>query len=493
MGKPAHPSVIVTLQDAHVSLSGQPVLHSITWRLQAGERWGIFGGNGSGKSTFLRLVRGDLWPRHVDSPPRLYSYNGHAQAAPAGVRARMPMVSHEQQDRYHAMGWNPTLEEATASGLFDSIFVYQALTQEQRERAHWMMERFGIAHLAKRGLLEVSRGEARRALIARALMQEPLVLLLDECASGLDVESREILAGQLNQLQSTTLLYASHRHDELPIHLTHALWMHEGRIQSHGPHAARPAASIPTPKTPRMAEAIPRAVEKPFLVKIQNATVCLDGQPVLHEINWGMYADENWAVTGPNGCGKTTLLQLIHGEHWPALGGEIARFNQHEPMAREQLQRRIGYVSPHLQADYTYNETVYEAVLSGRFGSIGLFHHAKPEDEEAAQQWMRQFDLDPLRGCPIRELSYGQLRKVLFARALVNRPWLLLLDEPYDGLDAESRREMSRLIDGIGRAQARVIMVTHHAHDLPACITHVMQLRGGRIEGCWPVQSISAS
>jgi ABC-type molybdenum transport system ATPase subunit/photorepair protein PhrA len=154
----------------------------------------------------------------------------------------------------------------------------------------------------------------------------------------------------------------------------------------------------------------------------------------------------------------------------------------------ETFRRRAALVAPHLQADHPLHLSVAEVVQSGRYASIGLSDAPSAADAAAARRAMREFDVLPYAQRTLRELSYGQLRRVLFARAWVVRPKLLLLDEPFAGLDALTQQALQTRIERRVADGAAVVMVLHRRNDWPQCATHELQLVGGTLRYAGPVR-----
>jgi molybdate transport system ATP-binding protein len=209
--------------------------------------------------------------------------------------------------------------------------------------------------------------------------------------------------------------------------------------------------------------------------------VYVDHRAVLRSLDWEIRPGEHWAVVGPNGSGKSTLLRLLHGDLAPALGGVIERAGFPRGTPLEDFRRTVGVLSPQLQSDHAREDlTVEEIVMSGRHASIGLNSAASSADRRAARRVLTAFDLTGLAARKPRQLSYGQLRRVLLARALVNRPKLLLLDEPCTGLDAASRAVVLARLEELARSGVQVVMATHHASDLIPSVNRILRLRNGR-------------
>ncbi|HLY53420.1 MAG TPA: ATP-binding cassette domain-containing protein, partial [Steroidobacteraceae bacterium] len=224
------------------------------------------------------------------------------------------------------------------------------------------------------------------------------------------------------------------------------------------------------------------------LVQLERARVYLEGSRALSDISFTVRSGECWVVHGRNGSGKTTLLRTLYGDHGVAVGGRLERAGVSAGVPLERFKRRVGLVAPHLQADHPRDLTVAEVVQSGRYASIGLNGAARRADRLAARRTLARLGLTRLAQRPLRELSYGQSRRVLFARALVREPQLLLLDEPFAGVDAPTRRALMRRVGSLAANGTAVVVTAHRAADWPGCATHELELAGGRARYCGPLR-----
>lgn len=500
---------LVVLTDASVELGGRLILRDINWSLHPGQHWVIVGRNGSGKSTFLRLVRGELWPviNANPIPPRVYHLNGDddAQFTAVGIKEAFATVSPEHHNRYLQQEWSLRVRDVVRSGVGGGDYAYQTLTSDQRDDVEAVIDLMRVRHLTARNVQELSTGELRRVLIARALAGRPRVLVCDEIGDGLDAGSRATLLEALDDAAraGTQLLVSTHRGNELPSAMTHQLTLEEGRIVDQerlGRHQGRKAfddwfkhpgtkgeSSAPTERTfpatgPTGSRPAARQDPGPALIEIHDADVYLgtSTKPTLKGINLEIRQGQHWAVLGPNGSGKSTLLKLIAGDVHPAFGAQVRRFAFTPRNTLWELRARLGLVSPELQSAYRESIPAADVVASGFFSSIGLLDRPSTAQRRKVRQTLAMLGLSALADRNFLELSFGEARRILLARALVKDPALILFDEPFDGLDVPARRLMRQALDQAAGTGATLVVVTHHEEDLPACITNVIQMENGR-------------
>lgn len=469
---------LIALERVNADLDGRPVLHDVTWRLQEGEQWAIIGPNGSGKSTLLRVIRGDLWPRRDDGV-RAYALDGGPE--PVGAAAtRIGYVSPELQERYTRLDLAIDGRALVASGLHDVVYLAGPLSADDHARVDAIVERFGLQSLIDRPISALSFGQLRMLLIARALVRMPRVLILDECANGLDHRARGELVAFLEQVAGTThVIVASHRGVELPATTTHHALIEGGRLVSTGsglPPERRSATSSSLTSGER------RAHERhEVLVAIERADVYRGEQRVLHQVEWSIRRGEHCIVRGPNGAGKSTFAGLIAGTIPAAHGACVIRFGEHGPFDLWALKRRIAHVSDALQTAYDANPTVEGVIASGFVSSIGVMHEPDEAELRIVHELMRKLALEPLSGRRFGTLSFGERRKVLIARALVHRPDVLILDEVWSGLDAAFRTALAALLDELAEGGTTLVVISHHDDDVPPFVRRTFVIDGGRI------------
>jgi molybdate transport system ATP-binding protein len=472
-------SSIVSLSGVDVDIAGTTVLHGIELAIRPGEHWGIVGGNGSGKSTLLALLAGQRWPA-PGRGSRRYDFGNGSETDAVTARARITLLGHELQDLYTARGWNFRVQDIVLSGLTRTDIPQRRRSPTALAAADTLLARTGLTPLAERRLLELSRGEQRRVLICRALAFGPALLLLDEPASGLDADARAALDQLLAAVAATTpLVIAAHRAGELPASVNRRAWLDRGRLAAGAGAIERErqgeSASGDASAAVRRAAAASIMVGQPVaagstaagdrdpavLIEVRRASVWLDGRPVLRDLDFTLREGEHWLVTGPNGAGKSSFLRLLNAELRPARGGRIRWPGLGEPRDVWTLRRRVALVSAELQARYRYPTTVFDAVASGCTASIGRVAPLTAARRARVEALLVAFELEALAGRLLTSLSYGQRHRALIARTLAASPKLLLLDEPWEGLDRDHCERIGRVLQQAMVEGTQVICVSH--------------------------------
>jgi molybdate transport system ATP-binding protein len=394
------------------------------------------------------------------------------------------LASPELAELYRRRGWNLPVWEVVATGFWNDHRLVRPLSEEQRGHILNKMKLLGIADLAQRGFLELSQGQGMKVLLARALVSEPRFLIMDECLTGLDRGSLSLMSLVLEHLaqKGGQIICTTHRHDELFQGITHTLTLDKGRIVNQASFKPRKkTANLSLAPSPARDDFAPKKRQKGFQYHINQGQVAIDHKPILKDINWTVKKDEHWALMGQNGSGKSTLLKLLSGDLHPKKGGVIERFDGKNPKSIWEIRRKTGFVSSDFQARHFKKATVLDTVVSGFFGSVGLHQKPRPTQIEAAKNLLENLKITDWAQKDIANLSYGQLRKVLLARAMVTGPEVLLLDEPLAGLDNQAREMIMQVIQDLADQGVTIIQAVHHPDELISAISHVALLDKGRI------------
>ena len=485
--------IIVSIDDVSLFLPGdssqQHVLHNISWQVRRGAHCALLGPNGSGKSTLLRLMRGELWPAkgriHWHGP------NG-AEDSPLAGRAMTALVSPAQQENYQRQAWDLTGRDLLLTGFEDTPLVYTDSTALRKQAVDTMAARLDAEGLLDRTVPTFSQGQLRLLLLGRALLRAPTLLLLDECDEGLDERYRQIFFETLGEYAGRcTVIMTAHRAANIPDWCTGRRYVRNGRLLTAPPAGDTPDETAPLQDSSTVAADESVQGSGHIMLDLDNVTVFIERQEVLHNINWCMHQGENWRITGANGSGKSTLLRLLAGDEFVAAGGNLEHWLPSQGghvNTLEAVRKGVRLVSDLSQALYGYSLNALDMVCTGFDNSIGVYRRfSEAERAEAKARMALMFPeesaerLEVIGQQSIRHLSTGQLRRLFLARALVGGPDILLLDEPCSGLDAASRAQYLHLLDQLAAQGIHMVFVSHHNEDAPLCINREAHMEGGRL------------
>ena len=485
-------TLCITLENACVSFSGRPALSDANLTLGPGERLLVLGGNGSGKSTLLRLLRGDIWPDDDGRGVRAYvADDGPGRASPIGVRERCGIVSPEIQRATKRLCAPLPARAVILAGMRDAVYIQGKPSPGELVQLAKVTDLLGIAHLLDTPVEALSNGQLRAVLLARALATRPLVLFLDEFLDGLDDAAQGSAARAVEKASAdgAAIVLTSHQGASLPPGTAKGITLAGGRIIDAGPAEEvlaryRKAMDGPIREAATQHPATDAPREGLPLVVLEHATVFLARKEILKDICLTVAPGGHMAVFGANGAGKSTLLKLIAGEHHPALGGRAMRPGLAAPEGftdLREIRRRIGMVSFELEADYDKDLSALELVTSGIAATMGIYAEPSAADFAAARRWMEFFGVADLAERRLGRLSAGQTRRLFLARAMVGEPRLLLLDEPFSGLDGPSRRLAMEAVSAAARSGVTVIAAVHRRGDVIPEIQSVYRLEAGRL------------
>ena len=222
----------------------------------------------------------------------------------------------------------------------------------------------------------------------------------------------------------------------------------------------------------------------------------IDDTVVLDGIDWSVGAGERWVVLGPNGAGKTTLLRVAALYLHPSSGTVDVLGQRLGRTDVRTLRERIAFSSPALAARLEPSMTALEVVMTARYAALAPWWHQYTDaDRERAHDLLREWRCDALADHKFPTLSAGERQRVLLARALMNQPGIVLLDEPTAGLDVGGREElvadMTQWAQDPGRPPT--VLITHHIEEIPPGFTHALVLKDGRAVAQGPIDEVVTS
>ncbi|MGL6074767.1 MAG: ATP-binding cassette domain-containing protein [Fimbriiglobus sp.] len=442
-----------------------PVLSVPAWVWRAGETWAVVGPNGAGKTTFGELLAGRL---RVTGQVRNSLTTGTQTLSDVvtlvGFQESSRLFSttdHYYQERFQ---FSDPLQEIRVEE-----YLRQGLTTAESHFAQ-VVSRLHLEPLLSKSFITLSNGQTRRVRIARGVLRQPAVLVLDDPHLGLDPGARLELDCWLAELvHSGQKLLLLTRPEFVPHFVTHIL---ELAVATSRPHIPTIASEVPT-KT--WSEVIQR--EAAVVLAMTQIRVAYGETVVLQGLDWTVRQGDRWALWGGNGSGKSTLLSLICGDHPQAYANRIELFGRRRGSGESiwEIKRRIGFLSPELHLFFHEPLTAWQTAATGFLDHM-TYSPPTTEQRVALEAMFAEFRLTALRDRPFRTLSTGQQRLVLFVRALVKRPDLLILDEPFQALDRECIDHAKAWLDTHLNPQQTLILVSHHLEELPSTLTHILRL-----------------
>ncbi len=433
----------------------------------------IVGRNGSGKTLYIEQLRKTLASDRVRYIAFTDSYGVNVDG-----------------QYYLQLRWNQhdiDHETPTVGDLLQRSYLLTGEdTDERRQLKAHLYELFHMEGLLDKYIITLSSGELRKFQLTKTLFANPRLLIMDNPFIGLDAETRD-------QLKELLLLLAEQRDmeimlvlsktDDIPAFVTEVIELRDGnalppcsRDTYYQRQLTVPAHVLP----PSSYEAI---LSLPYhdndydcqcVVDMKDVCIRYGERTILKDLNWTVMNGDRWALSGQNGSGKSTLLSLICADNPQSYACDITLFDRPRGSGESiwDIKKHIGYVSPEMHRSYKRNLPAIRIVASGLMDSIGLYAVPDAQDYERCRWWLDIFGIAPLADRPFLQLSSGEQRLVLLARAFVKDPQLLILDEPLHGLDLWNRRLVKDIIETFcQRRNKTMIMVTHYQEELPAVIT----------------------
>ena len=452
----------------------------VTTEILSDEHVAIVGPNGGGKSLLVDTLLGKYPLRegslHYDFSPsctqtiydnvKYIAFRDTYGAADANYYYQQRWNAHDQDDA-------PEVQEMLGEIKDETL---------QTE----LFELFRIEPMLHKKIILLSSGELRKFQLTKSLLTAPRVLIMDNPFIGLDASTRELLFSLLDRLtkiSTVQIILILSMMDDIPSFITHVLPVDKLEVYPKMERQAYLDSFHAVDSMHDLNELQNRIVDLPFsdgnydsdeVVKLNKVNIRYGDRTILKDLDWTVHRGEKWALSGENGSGKSTLLSLVCADNPQSYACDISLFGRKRGTGESiwEIKKHIGYVSPEMHRAYLKNLPAIEIVASGLHDSIGLYKRPQPEQMAVCEWWMDIFGIVALKYKPFLQLSSGEQRLTLLARAFVKDPELLILDEPLHGLDTYNRRRVKKIIEAFcQREDKTMIMVTHYESELPNTIT----------------------
>lgn len=431
----------------------------------------VIGENGSGKTTLgIILEKGR------------YAYGNRLSFNPENLRVKMLSFS----DIHSLSGMEVTYYhqrmEATMNDYVptvDEIMLRRNAPPEWRKRC----EAVGLKDIGAKKVNFLSSGELRKLLIVNALLDDPDLLILDNPYIGLDPESRKEFDISIKKLRekgvSVVMLLCDS--SDIPDFTDMVMKIEAGTIYPPAPFLKMQEGYLARQDAEENSSSL--HIDIPFkhneypphkiAFEIRNGEINYDGKKIFNGVNWQVKSGECWSLSGRNGSGKSLLLSMICADNPQAYSNEITIFDRKRGSGESifEIKDNIGYVSPEMQLYFNSGDTVKEIVVQGKRNSLNRYKRSSETELEEALHWLSILGIAKVADRKFTQLSNGEQRLVLLAAAFIKQPPLLVLDEPFHGLDEKSKKRVSEIINALAeRNKSALIFVTHYEEEVPQCV-----------------------
>lgn len=463
---------MILLENITVRAGRKILLDNINADFSAGHCWVITGSNGSGKSVLGKVVG-----RLVE--PEKGNITGDGVTGYSSFELQEKVMDAERRsDESRLM--HGAVDSGTTVSAFLSLDSISDLAY-----AYDLIDEFAVSPILNRGLKFLSTGEFRKVLLLSALLEKPDLLVIDDPFDGLDAASREMLKNVIGNLvkSGNRIILITGRIEDYLDECSHMLLLSEGSVVYSGrieegieiykaEHLYSDLSGISEidnelihhDSSVLFSPALCGEGDDTAIIEMKNTTVSYSGNVILDRINWKVMKGDKWKITGVNGAGKSTLLSLVNGDNSQGYSNDITLFGRRRGTGESvwDIKKKIGFVSGDFQFKYRVRCTVLDTVISGLFDSIGLYEDINKSDISKGEKWLELLGLLSKKRSLFSELSFGEMRLVLIARAMIKDPQLLILDEPCQGLDSFNRDRVLALCELIGKENNRTILFVTH-------------------------------
>lgn len=436
------------------------------WKINTQQSWGIFSADGDIGSLLGDLICDEMSPN-----------SGEIELN--GLSVAQVSLSEQQRLLERELEKDDTdfLDRIDQGSTVYSLILEQSQDTNLTEQ---LVNDLDLSHLRDSGFRVLSTGETRRVMLARALATQPDLVLLDNPFTGLDIAHRAALARYLHSLsQNVQLLITFSRESDMPEWINSIALFSAGKLDSTMDKSSwdnHPIIGQIKSQSKQQSEEMMSLIRQhqhstPFnnpIFELKNGAVEYTDKKIFTDLNWRIDKGQHWQVKGPNGCGKSTLLGLIFGDHPQCYSNDIDIFGKKRGTGETiwEIKQHIGMVSSALHLQYRVNCSALEVILSGFYDSIGLYNQPTRKEMDIANEWLDILHMSQYKKTSFKQLEYGQQRLLLIARAIVKQPTLLILDEPYQGLDFLGRRLVKNTLELIARENlSQLLYVSHYQED----------------------------
>ena len=442
---------MIEFKEADIFAGAKKVFRCLDWSLAGGESAIVLGENGSGKTSFCQAL----------------ADKGFFRGALNLIGLEQKDISLVSYEEYKALvDWDNRFDDSEhVEGGKDfgrSVGDILRAVSNDEVRMEELLTEFSMTGAVDTGLRYLSSGESRKLIFIRELLKKPKLLLLDCPFDGLDKamseELKSVLQKAMKDGQQVLLFVRAER--EIFDGFDKSYLLADGVFTEQLSLVKDESISFDLTE-----EFLYKTTDKgEELVRMEGVKVSYQGREILNDIDWYVKQGEHWRLSGANGCGKSTLLTLVTADNPQGYGQELYLFGRKRGTGESiwDIKRQIGLVNSEIHQKLQQRIKAFEVVISGIFDSIGLFDPYNIDQKMAAEAWMDFLQIEGLHDKYFHELSFGEQRLLLIARALVKKPKVLILDEPCQGVDDHNRERILALLKAVvDQSDTTLLYVSH--------------------------------
>ncbi len=528
-------SDLIKIQNCSIQDRTKTFVNSISWSMKNGEAWLFTGPNSGGKDFLIRAISGDLdfvpnfcGGRQTDAVEEKFEsmyfscFGKDVAVVSLESAARLIEEERERDESEYMNKADP--------GRSGRQYICEVLGGSSKKGAPLpeiagRLETFpqvklcGVEKILDRGLRFMSTGEIRRTLLCRALLSGAKLIVLSDPFAGLDADSRKILlefftnianrqiSAENSNFDMPRIILSMERFSEIPESINMVLEMNDKKISFCGNRSEyeklreqrllhksmcreqeKNAFLAELEKIRENSRALTECINNvsldESLISFENVNVEFDEHKVLVNLNWEIKKGVHWLIRGPNGSGKTTILELITGDNMQVFRENIKLFGKRRGSGESiwDIKKQLGIVSYRLHVEYRMlgGTSLRDVIVSGFRDSIGLYGKASDYESSVANAWLKLAGFAGRENENFASVSYGEQRAVLILRAAVKNPRVLILDEPCHGLDEDYRQKILDLLETIAQTGTTTLLhVTHDPLEVLPCEHHILELHPG--------------
>lgn len=526
---------LIKINNCNIQDKFRVQLPRVDWKMQTGEAWLVIGPNGGGKAEFIQGLANqfEITPNEISVDEAnsgdgekipMYSsvFSGSTSIVSLEVAAALIEEERERDES--------EILDHEDIGRTGRQYICEVLGGSSKKNAPLppiasrletlpQVKLCGVEKILDRGLRYMSTGEIRRTLLCRALLSGAKLLILSDPFAGLDAESRGILLDFFTTIVSKQLtesgadsayphiILCMERFHEIPETINKVVEFSERKISFCGDRkdyekiveerkfaneknrAAEKKAFVEELEKIRnesdaLTDDINSTPVPDSLIKFEDVNVGWGDHKVLVNLNWELKKNEHWLIRGPNGSGKTTMLELITGDNMQVFREKVSLFGKRRGSGETiwDIKKQLGIVSYRLHVEYRMvgGTDLISVIISGFHDSIGLYEVPTDFEIATASQWLSLAGFKGREHETFSSLSYGEQRAILIIRAAVKRPRVLILDEPCHGLDENNRQKILDLLETVAETGTTTLLhVTHDPSEALPCEKNILELHPG--------------